>query len=190
MEVCTTPSNRSYLALRHNDKIKGPSTSHHWTTPFYNCHAFPCTRYVDIQRWSHVLLPVALSVFATFGCLNCIFGKLWCSNAAYIHNEFHRRTSFPHPFCLELLFVAPIILWAGSLIFYLLVSLFCAYKLLSLHNLKTMLQIGSYPWSLSLPTIRAAFRVFYWTQHDNSCSQRCLRVHSDNKSTAEPDKRI
>ena len=33
------------------------------------------------------------------------------------HNEFHRRTSFSHPFCLELLFVAPIILWAGSLIF-------------------------------------------------------------------------
>ena len=26
------------------------------------------------------------------------------------HNEFHRRTSFSHPFCLELLFVAPIIL--------------------------------------------------------------------------------
>ena len=26
------------------------------------------------------------------------------------HNEFHCRTSFSHPFCLELLFVAPIIL--------------------------------------------------------------------------------
>ena len=33
------------------------------------------------------------------------------------HNEFHCRTSFSHPFCLELLFVAPIILGAGSLIF-------------------------------------------------------------------------
>ena len=28
-----------------------------------------------IQRWSHVWLPVAVSVFATFGCLNWIFGK-------------------------------------------------------------------------------------------------------------------
>ena len=28
---------------------------------------------------------------------------------------------------------------------HLLVSLFCAYKLLSLHNQKAMLQIGSYP---------------------------------------------
>ena len=42
-------------------------------------------------------------------------------------------------------------------------------------------------WSLSLLTIRAAVGAFYWTQHDNSCSQSC-KVYSDNKSTAEPDK--
>ena len=103
------------------------------------------------------------------------------------HNEFHCRTSFSHPFCLELLFVAPIVLWAGSLIFSSICEfILCLQSPLSLHNLRTMLQIGRYPWSLSLPTIRAAFRAFYLTQHDNSCSQRCLGVHSDNKSTAEP----
>ena len=47
-----------------------------------------------IQRWSHVLLPVALSVFATFGCLNCIFAKLWCSNAAYISQWISLQNKF------------------------------------------------------------------------------------------------
>ena len=47
-----------------------------------------------IQRWSHVLLPVAVSVFAAFGCLNCIFGKLWCSNAAYISQWISLQNKF------------------------------------------------------------------------------------------------
>ena len=59
------------------------------------------------------------------------------------HNEFHRRTSFSRP---ELLFVAPIILRAGSLIFSSIGEfILCLQTPLSLHNLKTMLQIGSYP---------------------------------------------
>ena len=43
------------------------------------------------------------------------------------HNEFHCRTSFSRPFCLELLFVAPIIIGARSLIFS-CIGLFCAYN--------------------------------------------------------------
>ena len=39
----------------------------------------------NIALITPVLLPVAVSVFATFGCLNCNFGRLWCSNkAAYV----------------------------------------------------------------------------------------------------------
>ena len=60
-------------------------------------------------------------VFATFGCLNCnAFGKLWCSKAALSHNELHCRTSFSHPFYLELLFVTPIIFmrWISHLLIF------------------------------------------------------------------------
>ena len=128
-----------------------------------------------------------------FCCLNCnfifVFGKLWCSKARMSHNKVHCRTSFSHPSCLELLFVALIIMWAGSLVYSSIGEfILCLQTPLSLHNLKTMLQTGRYPWSLSLPRVRAAVRAFYWTQHDNSSSQRCLRVHSDNKSTVVPDK--
>ena len=38
-------------------------------------------------------------------------------------------------------------------------------------------------------TSKGCSQSFLLNQYDNSCSQRCLRVHSDNKSTAEPDKR-
>ena len=52
------------------------------------------------------------------------------------HNELHRRTSFSHPFCLEL-FVA---LLAGSFIFSSIgEDILCLQTRLSLHNLKTML---------------------------------------------------
>ena len=37
---------------------------------------------------------VTLSVFATFGCLNCIFGKLWCCNAAYISQRISLQNKF------------------------------------------------------------------------------------------------
>ena len=46
------------------------------------------------------------------------------------HNEFHCRTCFSHPFCLELLFVAPLFYELDLSFYHLLVSLFCAYKLL------------------------------------------------------------
>ena len=52
-------------------------------------------------------------------------------------------------------------LLTGSLIFSSIGEfILCLQNLQSLHNLKTMLQIGRYPLSLSLPTVRAAVRAF------------------------------
>ena len=73
---------------------------------------------------------------ASFGCFNCnsvsvlifVFGKLWCNKAAMSHNELHCRTTLSHLFCLDLLFVAPFMLDLSCS--HLLVSLFCAYKIL------------------------------------------------------------
>ena len=133
-----SPSDRSFLALRHNDKITGfqlyTTERRHFTiaTPFRVCSMpYSADARAVASRCCQSLSPVAASVFATFSCLNCnlifVFGRLWCSKTRMSHNEFHCRTSFSHPFCLELLFVALIILYELDLSFtYLLVSLFCA----------------------------------------------------------------
>ena len=106
-----------------------------------------------------ILQLSCLSVYAICWCIALItrvvaslcnfyynFGKLWCSKAHMSHNEFHCRTSIFHPFWLELLSVAPIIILAGSLIDTSISEfVLCLQTPLSLHNLKTMLQIGRYP---------------------------------------------
>ena len=137
-----------------------------------------------IQPWSHVLLPVALSVFATFGCLNCIFGKLWCSNAAYISQWISLQNKVFSSFlsgaatCCSHYFMS-----------WLLIHLW-VYFVLTNSSILAQPENNAVDRQIYMIIVitNNAFRPFYWTQHDNSCSQRRLRVHSDNKSTAEPDK--
>ena len=88
----SSPSDCSLLALRH-DKITGPSTSHHWTTPFYNCHAFPCTCYVDI--YSAERTCSCQSPFPSLQLLAALTAPLVSNGVVTLrisHNEFHCRT--------------------------------------------------------------------------------------------------
>ena len=104
-------------------------------TPFYNCHAFPrtlydciialITRVVACRRFRlcNFWLPlVQLSYYFDMSLVSCGVVRLRMS-----HNEFHCRTTFS----LELLFVAPLLYYELDLsLSHLLVSLFCAYKIL------------------------------------------------------------
>ena len=83
--------------------------------------------YGFIQRGSHVLLPVALFVFATLGCLS----KLWCSNAAYISQLISLQNRFFFIlFVWSCCLLLPLFYKLDLSFSHLLVSLFCAYKLL------------------------------------------------------------
>ena len=86
----SSPSNRSFLAVPHNDKSR--CLQFHITE---RCHFTTVTPFCIQHNSADHTTCCCQSSFPSFGCLNSnFFGELWCSKAAYISQSTTLQSEF------------------------------------------------------------------------------------------------
>ena len=148
MEVCIV-TKRSFLSCSTTQRQNhGAFNFTSLKDAIYNCHAFPYTPGDGIQSTDYTCS--CQSPFPSFAASTAT------SFLSLVSYGVVRRVCLTMNFTAERVFLI-LLAWSCCLLLsllceldlsftHLLVSLFCAYKrLLSLHNLKTMLQLGRYP---------------------------------------------